>query len=95
MKDGKFSYYGSNSAASSAFGIYSLPAGGTTLECEEFWFSEIKPETDMEIGYYYNTEGHWIPEESEELEVSEEEFWTMNGDLMMQAKNIEYMPFAG
>ena len=95
MDDGTFCYHGSNSAASSAFGIFRLPAGGTALECEEFWFSEIKPETDMEIGYYYNTEGHWIPEESEELEVSEDEFWTMNGDLMAQAKKLEFTPFAG
>ena len=95
MDDGKFFYHGSSSAASSAFGIFRLPAGGTALECEEFWFSEIKPGTDMEIGFYYNTEGHWMPEESEELEVSEDEFWTMHADLMAQAKMIEFTPFAG
>ena len=93
MEDGKFSYHGSSSAASSAFGVFSLPAGGTELECEDFWFSDIKPGTDMEIGFYHNTAGVWEVESSEELEISEEEFWEMGGKAG-PLKAIELTPFA-
>ena len=93
MDGGKVYHHGSSSAASSGFGIFNLPAGGTELECEEFWFSEIKPGTETEIGLYHNTTGLWVPEESEELEATEEEFWNMNTDLMNQVRSIELTPF--
>ena len=93
MDGGKVYHHGSSSAASSGFGIFNLPAGGTELECEEFWFSEIKPGTETEIGLYHNTTGIWIPEESEELEVTEEEFWSMNTVLMEKIISIELTPF--
>ncbi|MBR5488148.1 MAG: hypothetical protein IKV72_00460, partial [Firmicutes bacterium] len=95
MEDGKFWYYGSSSAASAGFGIFSLPAGSVELECEDFWFSDIKPGTDYEIGYYHNTTGIWAPEESEELTVLEDEFWEMDKELKGDLKSIELTPFAG
>lgn len=92
---GQFGFHGSSSAASSAFGTYVLPAGGTKLECVEFWFSDIKPDTDMEIGFYYNTTGQWDAAASEELTISEEEFWNLNGEIVERAAVLEYTPFAG
>ena len=95
MEDGRFFYHGSSSAASSAFGLFSLPASETQLVCEEFWFSDIKPGTETEIGYYYNTSGLWEPEASEELTLSDEEFWGKETPFFEQVKSVGFRAFAG
>ena len=94
LDDGKFCYTGSSGAANSGFGMFNLPEGSTELSCEGFWFSDIKEGTETEIGYYHNTSGNWNAGDSEELSVSNDEFWEMEEELLAQVQNFEMISFA-
>ena len=94
MGDGKFCYTGSSGAANSGFGMFNLPEGSTELSCEGFWFSDITEGTETEIGYYHNTSGNWNAGDSEELSVSNDEFWEMEEELLAQVQNFEMISFA-
>ena len=93
LGDGKFHYYGSGGAANSGFGLFTLPAKGTELKCEEFWFSDVKPGTDTDIGYYHNTSGSWNAKESEELFISNAAFWEMETSFFEQGKDFTFTQF--
>lgn len=90
LGDGKFYYTGFSGAAHSGFGIYSLPANSEQLVCEKLWFSDLKSET--EIGYYTNTSGNWDIAESEELSISNEEFWEISDDIG-PVEDLEFVRF--
>lgn len=94
LGDGKFFYFGSSGAANSGFGVFFLPPEGTELECENFWFSDIKPGTEDEIAYYNNQSGSWKADESEELDISQDEFWDIEEELRGSTQKIELTQFA-
>ena len=94
LNDGRFYNSGSGGAMSSAFGTYHLSADGTELVCEEHYFTAPKDESWEEIGLYRNETGEWDPAVSEELDVTEEEFWTRASQLERCAVLPELTPFA-
>lgn len=94
MGDGRFLYQGSGGAIYSIFGTYTISPDGTSLICEDYYFTCEKDETFSEIGFYHNTSGEWDKDASEELNLPEEEFWKIQNDLAEQTENVPMTPFS-
>lgn len=75
--DGIFYHSGSNGASSSCIGTYAITQDGTELECQDFYFTDFD-ENSGDIRVYYNTTGSWDPAQSEETDLSEDDFWMMD-----------------
>lgn len=92
---GGFFYEGSASAASSAFGTYRLLPDGTSLSCEDFYFTDWSDESFSEIGVYHNTSGEWDKTVSEKMDITEEELWQLEEELKQHnSENVELIPFS-
>lgn len=94
MGDGRFFYHGSNGAMYSIFGTYTISPDGTSLICEDYYFTYEKDESFSEIGFYHNTTEAWDKDASEELDISEEEFWSIEEDLRKQTESVPMTPFS-
>ena len=92
--DADFFYQGSNGAIYSIFGTYTLTPDGLSLTCNDYFFSYEKDDNFQEIGFYHNNSGIWDKSVSEELAISDEEFWQIESDLLKQIQNIELIPFS-
>lgn len=75
LGDGRFSYYGSCSASETGQGSFSLSKDGTTLNCEDFYFTRAAEEDYSDFKVYYNTTGSWDIAKSQESDMSLEMFW--------------------
>lgn len=78
MGNGYFFYYGSSSASETGQGVFFLTRDGTALNCEEFLFTHASDDDPSDIRVYYNTTGSWDPAESEEANLSLEDFWALD-----------------
>lgn len=76
LGDGRFYYYGSNSAAESGQGVFALTKDGTRLECESFLFTGLNSDGDVVV--YSNETGSWDIAESEKSDMTAEEFWALD-----------------
>lgn len=94
MGEGRFLYQGSNGAMYSIFGTYVISEDGSSLSCENFYFTYEKDESLAEIGFYHNTSGQWDKSISDELEISYEDFWEKCDELIKQVKDIDLIPFS-
>lgn len=92
--DGDFYYYGSGGAMYSIFGTYTISEDGTSLDCNDYYFTYEKDESFEEIGFYHNNSGEWDKSVSEELDVTAEEFWKIEEDLEKQVGKIQLIPFS-
>lgn len=93
MDGGRIFSYGSESAAASYFGEYELGADGGRL-CVDFYFSEGKNEELTESGYYHNTTGETDAASSEELDMTEDEFWSVEKEYAGRTVVLEGTPFS-
>ena len=84
LGNGRFYNMGSNGAMYAVFGTYHLTADGTELICEDCYFTYDK-NNGSEIGYYHNNTGVAEPEGSEELDVSDADFWNLYNDLTYES----------
>lgn len=89
-----FLYQGSNGAMYSIFATYSLSPDGTKLSCNDYYFTHEKNGQLDDIGFYHNISGKWDPSMSEELSLSDDEFWQIESDLMDRIQNLELTPFS-
>lgn len=71
----RFYYFGSNGAMSSIFGSFHLNDNGTDIIWEDYYFSDDKPSGGL--GLYHNTSGIFDASVSDELNISEDDFWNM------------------
>lgn len=94
MGEGRFLYQGSGGAMYSIFGTYTISPDGTSLLCEDYYFTYEKDADFSEIGFYHNTSGQWEKAVSEELDLSQEEFWNIQESLQKQTETIEMIPFS-
>ncbi len=94
MGDGKFFYQGSGGAAFSMFGTYSLSSDGTNLICNDLYFTQEKENNVEELGLYHNQSGSTEPAASEELTISEGQFWQMEAKLEQLVQDMVLTPFA-
>lgn len=74
LGDGRFFYYGSSSASETCQGSFSLSRDGTTLNCEDFYFTHAAEEDYSDLKVYHNTTGSWDIAESQESDMSLEGF---------------------
>ena len=91
MGNGKFFYFGSNSAFSSMYGVCSLDPNGQDLLWDDFYFSE---ERDGESVYFHNTTGIVDMEQSEELDVDGQDFWNKMDEFPAEAIEFEHFDTA-
>ena len=92
MNDGNLFYQGADGAARSIFASYAF--NGTDLVCNDYWFTDIKDNTSYELGYFHNTNGKLDISESDELAVTEDEFWAKQSALIEKKTQIDLTPFS-
>ena len=92
--EGSFLYQGSNGAMYSIFGTYTISPDGVSLSCNDYYFTFEKDKNFQEIGVYHNTSGKWDKSVSEELSITDEQFWQMESDREKRIQNIELIPFS-
>ncbi len=69
-----FYNHGSNSAAESGQGIFTLSRNGRELEWRRFYFTYAEDGDWDNVTVYTNTTGSWDPEESEQADLTLEEY---------------------
>ena len=89
LGDGRFYYYGSNSAAESGQGVFALTKDGTRLECESFLFTGLNSDGDVVV--YSNETGSCDIAESEKSDMTAEEFWALDP----LGEPLPLIPFSG
>lgn len=92
LDDGTFLYDGSGGASYSIIGNYRMSQGGTSLICQEFYFTDVNEANEMEI--YYNTSGKTNKDNSEKLDMTSDEFTTIRTDMEAKIAPIEFTPFS-
>lgn len=94
MNDGNLFYQGSAGAAYSIFGSYAISENGAELICNDYWFTYEKDKTSYEIGYYHNTTGEYDKAVSEELNITEDEFFSKQSALIAKKTQTDLTPFS-
>lgn len=92
MDDGSLFYQGADGAARSIFASYKL--NGADLICNDYWFTDITDYNSYETGYFHNTSGKLDDSESEKLDVSEDEFWAKQSELIEKKVQTDLTPFS-
>lgn len=91
--DGKFFYMGSNGAAYSMFGIYNI-SKNNEIECEDYYFTYPDDNDPAKIEIYHNEKGIFYREESEKLDITLDEFWTLQEEAAKGTVKLSATPFA-
>lgn len=94
MGNGQFLFEGSNGAMYSMFGAYTISPDGTDIVNDDFYFTYEKDNTFENIGYYHNKTGLWDKSVSEELAISEDDFWKIRLNYSNNIQNINVTPFS-
>lgn len=84
---------GSNGAMYSIFGTYNLAKDGKSLVCKDYYFTYEKNDDFTEIGFYHNTTGEWDKSVSEEMDITDGEFWALEEDTYTKNKKLELTSF--
>ena len=93
LEDGSIFNQGSAGAAYSIFGIYALSENGQELFCRDYWFTHEKEGNYEDIRCWHNTVGEMDTAISEELDMTLDAFWEMEGELMEQITALELTSF--
>ena len=94
LGDGTILNSGSAGAAYSIFGIYKLTEDGSELDCQGYWFTHEKDGNFEDIRCWYNTVGEMDVSMSEELDMTLDEFWKKEEELISQKKIPKLTSFA-
>lgn len=94
MGEGTFFYQGSGGAMFSLFGTYTLTPDGTSLVCDDLYFTYEKSGNPEKVALYHNQTGSMEPAESQELSIPEEQFWQMEAELESRVREIGLLPFS-
>lgn len=94
MDKGKVFYTGSAGAAYSIFATYDISDDGAELICKDYYFTYERDEDYTDIGCYHNTTGEWDKAVSEEMDITLDEFWQMENDMLDQVKLVKVKPFS-
>jgi len=93
MENGDILYQGSAGAAYSIFGTYDISKDGAELICNDYYFTHEQDEDYAELACYHNTTGEWDKDASEKMDMTLEEFWQLEEELMEQVSLVELQPF--
>ena len=91
--DGKFFYMGSSGAAYSMFGIYNI-SKNNEIVCEDYYFTYPDDNDPAKIEIYHNEKGIFYREESEKLDKTLDEFWTLQEESAKGTVKLSATPFA-
>lgn len=94
MGEGSFIYSGSGGAIYSMFGTATLSKDGTVLQWNDYYFTYEKDENFKEIGCYHNTIGVADKEISEELDITMDDFWDIESQILGKGQRIQLTPFS-
>lgn len=94
LSDGTIFIQGSGGAMYSIFGAYNISEDGTSLKCKDYYFTYEKDDSFEEIGFYHNTTGEWDKSVSEEMDISDEDFWKLSDELRSQTVKIDFTLFS-
>ncbi len=86
--DGHFYYFGSGGAAYSYFGECHLSEDGTKELWDDFYLTDEKD--GGSIGLYHNNTGSSESSQSEELSISEDEFWNKMDEYEARCKLLNW-----
>lgn len=95
LGDGRFYNFGSGGAAYSAFGTFRLSEDGTALECEDWYFTDLKNENDADVTYYHNATGVWDKAQAEEIDMTSDAFWALSNEYAAASRTLKLTPIAG
>lgn len=90
----RFFHQGSSSAMDSQFGTFALSPDGLSLVWEDYYFSAEKEGKPEEVSFYHNQSGSIEPSESEEMPISETQFWQMEDAITWHVQTMELLPFS-
>lgn len=94
MGEGSFIYSGSGGAIYSMFGTATLSKDGTALQWNDYYFTYEKDEKFEEIGCYHNTIGEADKGVSEELNITMDDFWDIESQILGKGQRIQLTPFS-
>lgn len=94
MTNGSFLRTGSNGAAYSIFGTYTLSEDGSEMLCNDFFFTFEKNGNFEDIGIFYNMTGEWDVSKSYELNISLEEYEQTHQALANQVVDFPLTPLS-
>lgn len=94
MGDGCFTYSGSGGAIYSMIGTAKLSKDGTDLEWQDYYFTHEKDDNFDEIVVYHNTSGKDEVENSEEQELTLDDFWELEEQLLEKRQWLKMTSFA-
>lgn len=92
MEENKLYYRGSNGAAYSIFGVFSL-GEEADLICQDYYFSYDKT-SYTDIGFFHNNTGVYDKSAARELKITNDEFWAIEEELIKKTVALEFVPFA-
>lgn len=93
LQDNTILNIGSGGAMYAIWGIYNLSPDGTELQCLDYFFTHEKDGDFENIAFYHNLTGEWNPDLSEELEMTDEQFWRLQQDAEDRITEISLIPF--
>lgn len=94
FEDGTVYNNGSGGAIYYVSTTYKLPPNGNSLKCIECYFTHEKNEDFENIAVYHNTTGSWDISESEETDMTIDDFFEYTEKLGKQAVSLELIPFS-
>lgn len=94
LEDGTFFYEGSGGAAYSGVGNFRVSQGGTSLICNDFYFTEPDKADPNVVTIYHNTTGKWDVEKAEKTELTANDFSDIRKGYSEKAVTLELTPFS-
>lgn len=93
LGNGRFYYCGSGGAMYSSIATYHLSQDGTALVCEDYYFSHETNAEMTEYGFFHNQTGEFDVTVSEALDITDEEFWELEKELLSKKQDFSLIPF--
>ena len=91
--DGSFFNMGSNGAAYSIFGTYRISKDNEVV-CDDYYFTYPDDNDPSIIEIYHNDSGIYVREDSEKLDITLDDFWTLQEEAAKGTVKLTATPFA-
>ena len=91
--DGSFFNMGSNGAAYSIIGTYHISKDNEVV-CDDYYFTYPDDNDPSIIEIYHNNTGIYVRDDSEKLDITLDDFWTLQDDAAKGTVKLTATPFA-
>ena len=92
-EDGSLFYQGSNGAAYSIIGTYHISKDNEVV-CDDYYFTYPDDNDPSIIEIYHNNTGIYVRDDSEKLDITLDDFWTLQEDAAKGTVKLTATPFA-